>query len=97
MYLEFFGLREKPFGLTPDPKFLFFSEKHREALDHLLYGIHQKEGFVLISGDTGTGKTTLCRALLERLDRLLEPPEKSCWMCSIAFSLKLWLLEKQRF
>ena len=68
MYLEFFGLREKPFGLTPDPKFLFFSEKHREGLDHLLYGIHQKEGFVLISGDTGTGKTTLCRALLERLD-----------------------------
>jgi general secretion pathway protein A len=68
MYLKFFGLREKPFGLTPDPKFLFFSEKHREALDHLLYGIHQKEGFVLISGDTGTGKTTLCRALLERLD-----------------------------
>ena len=68
MYLEFFGLREKPFGLTPDPKFLFFSEKHREALDHLLYGVHQKEGFVLISGDTGTGKTTLCRALLERLD-----------------------------
>ncbi|MGD8989528.1 MAG: AAA family ATPase, partial [Syntrophobacterales bacterium] len=68
MYLEFFGLREKPFGLTPDPKFLFFSEKHREGLDHLLYGIHQKEGFVLISGNTGTGKTTLCRALLERLD-----------------------------
>jgi general secretion pathway protein A len=68
MYLKFFGLSEKPFGLTPDPKFLFFSEKHREGLDHLLYGIHQKEGFVLISGDTGTGKTTLCRALLERLD-----------------------------
>jgi general secretion pathway protein A len=68
MYLEFFGLNEKPFGLTPDPKFLFFSEKHREGLDHLLYGIHQREGFVLISGDTGTGKTTLCRALIERLD-----------------------------
>jgi general secretion pathway protein A len=68
MYLEFFNLREKPFGLTPDPRFLFFSEKHREALDHLLYGIHQREGFVLISGDTGTGKTTLCRALIERLD-----------------------------
>ncbi len=42
MYLEFFSLREKPFGLTPDPRFLFFSEKHREALDHLLYGIHKK-------------------------------------------------------
>jgi putative secretion ATPase (PEP-CTERM system associated) len=68
MYLEFFGLQEKPFGLTPDPKFLFLSGQHREALDHLLYGIKQKEGFVVISGDIGTGKTTLCRALLERLD-----------------------------
>jgi general secretion pathway protein A len=68
MYLEFFGLQEKPFGLTPDPKFLFLSEQHQEALDHLLYGVRQKEGFVVISGDIGTGKTTLCRALLERLD-----------------------------
>ena len=50
MYLDFFDLSEKPFGLTPDPKFLFFSEKHREALDHLLYGIQQREGFVIISG-----------------------------------------------
>mgnify|MGYP001820591878 CR=1 FL=1 len=48
MYLEFFSLREKHFGLTPDPRFLFFSEKHREALDHLLYGIHQREGLSLI-------------------------------------------------
>lgn len=82
MYLEFFSLREKPFGLTPDPRFLFFSEKHREALDHLLYGIHQKEGFVLISGDTGTGKTTLCRALMERLDPARLPPPSSSIPCS---------------
>jgi type II secretory pathway predicted ATPase ExeA len=68
MYRQFFGLQEKPFGLTPDPAFLFLSEQHQEALDHLLYGIREKEGFVLISGDTGTGKTTLCRALLQRLD-----------------------------
>ncbi|MFP3870934.1 MAG: ExeA family protein, partial [Syntrophobacteria bacterium] len=68
MYLKYFGLQEKPFGLTPDPKFLFLSAEHREALHHLLYGIQQREGFVVISGDIGTGKTTLCRALLERLD-----------------------------
>ena len=68
MYLEFFGLEEKPFALTPNPKFLFLSEQHGKALDHLLYGIQQQEGFVVISGDIGTGKTTLCRALLEQLD-----------------------------
>jgi general secretion pathway protein A len=68
MYEAFYGLREKPFSLTPDPKFFYLSQSHREALDHLLYGIQQREGFVAITGDVGTGKTTLCRALLGKLD-----------------------------
>lgn len=68
MYEAFYGLREKPFSLTPDPKFFYLSQAHREALDHLLYGVQQREGFIVITGDVGTGKTTLCRALLGRLD-----------------------------
>jgi len=68
MYEAFYGLREKPFSLTPDPKFFYLSQSHREALDHLVYGIQQREGFIVITGDVGTGKTTLCRALLGRLD-----------------------------
>jgi general secretion pathway protein A len=67
MYTAFYGLREKPFSLTPDPRFLFLSEAHREALAHLLYGIDQGEGFIAVTGEVGTGKTTLCRTLLERL------------------------------
>lgn len=68
MYEEYFGLKERPFSLTPDPRFLFLSTKHRGALDHLAYGISRREGFLAITGDIGTGKTTICRALLERLD-----------------------------
>jgi len=68
MYLDFYGLKEKPFSLTPDPQFLYLSESHRTAIDSLLYGIRQREGFMVVTGDIGTGKTTLCRALLERLD-----------------------------
>ncbi|MFA4916737.1 MAG: AAA family ATPase [Syntrophales bacterium] len=67
MYVDFYGLREKPFNLTPDPRFFFLSRSHRAALEHLLYGIKQKEGFMLITGDVGVGKTTLCRFLLEKL------------------------------
>ena len=67
MYTAFYGLREKPFSLTPDPRFLFLSDSHREALAHLLYGIDQGEGFIAVTGEVGTGKTTLCRTLLERL------------------------------
>jgi len=67
MYTRYFGLDEKPFSLTPDPRFLFLSESHREALAHLLYGIEQGEGFIAVTGEVGTGKTTLCRALLQRL------------------------------
>src|SRR4030042_2576058 len=68
MYQLFFGLKEKPFRITPDPRFLYLSEKHAEALDHLTYGISQGEGFMVISGDVGTGKTTIIRSLTERLD-----------------------------
>ncbi len=68
MYTAFYGLREKPFALSPDPRFLFLSQSHREALAHLLYGIDEGEGFIVITGEVGTGKTTLCRTLLQRLD-----------------------------
>ena len=67
MYTAFYGLREKPFSLTPDPRFLFLSASHREALAHVLYGIEQGDGFMVLTGEVGTGKTTLCRTLLERL------------------------------
>lgn len=68
MYTAFYGLREKPFVLSPDPRFLYLAGSHREALAHLLYGIEQGEGFISVTGEVGTGKTTLCRTLLERLD-----------------------------
>ncbi len=68
MYTAFYGLREKPFALSPDPRFLYLAGPHREALAHLLYGIEQGEGFISVTGEVGTGKTTLCRTLLERLD-----------------------------
>lgn len=67
MYLDFYGLREPPFAITPDPRFLFFSPKHREALNHLLYGIRERKGFVQLTGEVGSGKTTVCRAMLEQL------------------------------
>ena len=69
MYKEFYGLREKPFTLTPDPQFLYLSDSHRTAIESILYGIKQKEGFIVVTGDIGTGKTTICRALLEKLDK----------------------------
>lgn len=68
MYLEFYGLRQSPFDITPNPRFLFHSTKHREAFNHLLYGIQHRKGFVQLTGEVGAGKTTLCRALLEQLD-----------------------------
>jgi len=67
MYTSFYGLREKPFALSPDPRFLFLSASHREALAHVLYGIEQGEGFIAVTGEVGMGKTTLCRTLLQRL------------------------------
>ena len=69
MYLDFYGLREAPFSITPDPRFVFLSDRHRDALAHLLYGVGQGGGggFVQLTGEVGTGKTTLCRLLLEQL------------------------------
>ncbi|MBL7204948.1 MAG: AAA family ATPase [Desulfobacteraceae bacterium] len=67
MYSAYFGLTENPFSLTPDPRFLFMSQRHREALAHLLYGMGERGGFVLLTGEVGTGKTTLCRSLLEQV------------------------------
>ena len=68
MYLDYYGLTEPPFSITPNPRFLFYSAKHREAFNHLLYGIRERKGFVQLTGEVGAGKTTLCRALLEQLD-----------------------------
>jgi len=68
MYLSFYGIREKPFSATPDPKFLYLTRRHREALAQLTYGVQNEVGFVLLTGEVGTGKTTLLRTLLSRLD-----------------------------
>lgn len=68
MYLDFFHLQQFPFNLTPDPAFLFLSAQHQHALAHLLYGINERKGFIEITGEVGTGKTMLCRALLQRLE-----------------------------
>jgi type II secretory pathway predicted ATPase ExeA len=69
MYERYYGFSEKPFSLTPDPKYLYRSESHGNAFDLLQYSIRRREGFVVVTGDIGTGKTTLCRALLEQIDR----------------------------
>jgi general secretion pathway protein A len=67
MYTSFFGLREKPFAITPDPRYLYLSERHAEALAHLLYGINESGGFIQLTGEVGTGKTTVVRTLLSRI------------------------------
>src|SRR5688572_22652867 len=72
MYLSFFGLNEKPFAITPDPRYLFLSERHAEALAHLLYGINEAGGFVQLTGEVGTGKTTTIRSLLAQTPKNAE-------------------------
>ncbi|MEM9101962.1 MAG: AAA family ATPase [Pseudomonadota bacterium] len=85
MYNQFFGLTENPFSIAPNPRFLYMSDRHKEALAHLLYGVSEGGGFVMLTGEVGTGKTTICRCLLEQL------PEH----CELAFILnpKLTSLE----
>ncbi len=77
MYLRFYGLREKPFNPTPDPRFLFLTAAHREALAQLEYGVKERRGFIVLTGEVGTGKTTLLRTLLDGLDTTTEAPSSS--------------------
>ncbi len=91
MYQEFFGLNEKPFSITPNPRFLYLSDQHKEALAHLVYGTDESGSFALLTGDVGTGKTTLCRTLVEQapadvnlaliLNPLLTPVELLATIC----------------
>ncbi len=67
MYKDYFGFKEDPFSIAPDPQFLYMSERHREALAHLIYGMKADSGFVLLTGEVGTGKTTVCRCLLGQI------------------------------
>lgn len=72
MYREFYGLKENPFNVTSDPSFFYFSNAHKEALSHLIYGIGQRKGIIVITGEIGTGKTTLCRVLLNQLSKSIK-------------------------
>jgi len=72
MYKDFYGLKENPFNLTPDPQFLYLSKKHADAFKNLIYGIKARKGFILITGEVGSGKTTICRALLNKLGKEVE-------------------------
>lgn len=67
MYLDFYKLKEAPFNITPDPHYLFLSRHHREAYNHVMYGIRERKGFIQLTGEVGSGKTTLCRAVLAEL------------------------------
>lgn len=69
MYQDFFGLKELPFSIAPDPRYLYMSERHREALAHLLYGVSGQGGFVVLTGEVGTGKTTICRCFLNQVPK----------------------------
>ncbi len=88
MYAKFFGLRQEPFSIAPDPRYLYMSERHREALAHLLYGLRGGGGFVLLTGEIGAGKTTVCRCFLEQIPK----------RCNVAyiFNPKLTVIELLR-
>lgn len=69
MYVKFYGLKERPFSVTSDPAFFFLSRKHNEAISHLFYGVSQRKGIIVITGEIGAGKTTICRYFLNQLDK----------------------------
>lgn len=72
VYLDFFNLKEAPFSITPDPEFLYFSNTHQSVIDKTLYGINNRMGFILLTGEVGTGKTTICRSIIDSLDGKVE-------------------------
>ena len=74
IYNEFYGFAEQPFNITPDPRFLFYSQRHREALNHMLFGVEERKGFIQVTGEVGAGKTTLCRAFLQGLGNVVKAP-----------------------
>src|SRR2546428_3095581 len=69
MYAEFYGLREMPFALTPDPRYIYFTPSHTEVMANLHYGVESGKGLIAVTGEVGTGKTTLLRWMMQRLDR----------------------------
>ena len=77
MYAPYFGLKQEPFSIAPDPRYLFMSERHREALAHLLYGVGGGGGFVLLTGEIGAGKTTVCRCSSSRSRTTATSPTSS--------------------
>ena len=72
MYLKYFGLNAKPFSLTPDPRFLYLTPGHREALAQLIYGVQERKGFITLVGEVGTGKTTILNALLQKVGPMVQ-------------------------
>ena len=85
MYTRHYGFTEAPFNITPDPRFLFYAQHHREAFDHLVYGIEQRKGFIELTGEVGSGKTTICRAVLAALSSTVKT----------SLVLNPWLTENQ--
>ena len=107
MYTDFYGLKEKPFNLTPSPRFLYLGETHKEALALLTYGVVERKGFILLTGEVGTGKTTMIRALLANLDKsvqyvqisnpLFTPSDFMDYLAFCAFKKKLHFKSKSDF
>ena len=101
MYNDFYGFEQAPFNLTPDPRFLFMSDKHRDALNHLLFGIVNHKGFIQLTGEVGSGKTTICRQLLRQLDdhhktALILNPCKSPWQMLKSIVKEFGITHKRR-